>query len=56
MSVEKKDAGDATLLLRGFIGKNFRKDPKKEEPGRRFDCELRLFVSALSPEIRYAWR
>lgn len=56
VGVEEQDEGHATLLLRGFIGKNFRKDPKKEEPGRRFDCELRLFVSALSPEIRYSWR
>ncbi|MEO7142981.1 MAG: hypothetical protein ABI165_05700 [Bryobacteraceae bacterium] len=56
VSVEDQGPSHATLLLRGYVGKNFRKDPKREEPGRRFDCELRFFISALSPEIRYAWR
>jgi hypothetical protein len=56
ITIEEQDATHATLLLRGYVGKNFRKDPKKEEPRRRFDCELRLFVSSLSPEIRYSWR
>ncbi len=56
ISVEDHAASSATLLLHGSYGKNFRKDPKVKEPGRRFDCELRLYVSALSPQIRYAWR
>lgn len=56
VSIEEQGKWHATLLLHGHMGKNFRKDPEKQEPGRRFDCELRLFVSALSPDIRYSWR
>ncbi|HUQ94764.1 MAG TPA: hypothetical protein VM120_23995 [Bryobacteraceae bacterium] len=56
VTVEEQGPWHATLLLRGYMGKNFRKDSKRQEPGRRFDCELRLFVSALTPEIRYSWR
>ena len=56
IEVEERGTSHATLLMRGFVGKNFRKDPKKPEPGKRFDCELRLHVSALSPVIRYEWR
>jgi hypothetical protein len=56
MSVEEQGPWHATLLLRGSIGKNMRKEPTKQEAGRRFDCELRLFVSNLSPDIRYSWR
>ena len=54
--VEDQSPSRATLLLHGFLGKNYRKNNKVSEPGRRFDCELRLFVSALSPDLRYAWR
>jgi hypothetical protein len=56
ISVEEQGQWHATLLLRGSIGKNLRKQPTKRETGRRFDCELRLFVSDLSPNIRYSWR
>ncbi len=56
ISVEEQGPWHATLLLRGSIGKNLRKEPTKREDGRRFDCELRLFVSDLSPNIRYSWR
>jgi len=56
VSVEDRTPSSATVLLHGYLGKNFRKNPTVSEPGRRFDCELRLMVSALSPQIRYAWR
>jgi hypothetical protein len=55
MEIEDQSDTRATLLLKGYIPKFYRKEPKIE-PGRRIDCELRLFVTALSPHIRYAWR
>lgn len=56
--IEVEDQSDhrATLLLKGYYSKNYRKQPKIEEKGRRFDCELRLHVNALSPNIRFGWR
>jgi hypothetical protein len=57
-SIEVEDQTDhrAVLLLKGRYTKNWRKRTGVEEPGRRFDCELRLQVNALSPNIRFAWR
>jgi hypothetical protein len=57
-SIEVEDQSDyrAVLLLKGRYTKNWRKQTTVEEPGRRFDCELRLHVNALSPNIRFAWR
>ncbi|MEO7650215.1 MAG: hypothetical protein ABIZ80_07085 [Bryobacteraceae bacterium] len=54
--VQDRAADRVTVLLRGIVAKNQRKAPGSLEPGRRFDCELRLHASALSPVIRFDWR
>lgn len=56
VSVEQASLHRASLVLKGFIGKNQRKAPTNPESGRRIDCELRLHLNALSPEIRFDWR
>jgi len=56
IEIEQQSQHHAVLLLKGRYTKNWRKQPRVEEPGRRFDCELRLHVNALSPNIRFAWR
>jgi hypothetical protein len=57
-SIEVEDQSDnrAVFLMKGRYTKNWRKQTNMEEPGRRFDCELRLHVNALSPNVRFAWR
>jgi len=56
VTVEDKSPHHATILLRAVYTKNQRKATSTIEDGRRFDCELRLHVSSLSPSIRFAWR
>ncbi|HUS05524.1 MAG TPA: hypothetical protein VMZ52_04480 [Bryobacteraceae bacterium] len=56
VSVETESSSRVTLLLRGYFGKNQRKNPKVAEGQRKFDCELRLYLNAISPQIRFAWR
>lgn len=46
----------ATVVLRGFVGKNQRKAPDQPEPESRLDCELRFHLNRLTPEIRFDWR
>lgn len=47
VEVEESTKTRATLLLKGSV-------PVSGD--RRIDCELRLFVNAFSPRIRFAWR
>jgi len=54
--VEQHSPHAATLILSGYLGKNQRKAPARPEAGSRVECELRLYVNALSPEIRFDWR
>lgn len=56
VAVQDRASDRVTVLLRGIIAKNQRKAPGTLEPGSRFDCELRLSASALSPVIRFDWR
>jgi hypothetical protein len=56
IDVEEQSPTRATLVLRAFMGKNQRKEPTVSEPGRRMEFELRFFVNALSPSLRFAWR
>jgi hypothetical protein len=56
IEVEEQSASRATILLKAFISTNQRKGPGALDPGRRIDVELRLHVSALTPNIRFAWR
>jgi hypothetical protein len=56
IAVEDRSPHRATLLLKGRYTKNYRKQRMVEEPGKRFDCDLRLHVNAISPHIRFHWR
>jgi hypothetical protein len=56
VEVEEETPDRTTVLLRGVIAKNQRKAPQSLEKGMRIDCELRLHVNGLTPEIRYEWR
>lgn len=56
ITVEEKSRFRATFLLKGHYTKNFRKQPAVKEPGRRFDCELRLHVNTMWPHLRFHWR
>jgi hypothetical protein len=54
--VEEETPDRVTVLLRGVVAKNQRKAPQSLEPGMRIDCELRLHVNGLTPQVRYSWR
>ncbi len=54
--VEDRSPYRATLLLKGRYTKNRRTQRTEEDPGRRFECDLRLHVNALWPHIRFHWR
>ncbi|MGB9606330.1 MAG: hypothetical protein ACPL88_10700, partial [Bryobacteraceae bacterium] len=56
IAIEDRSDYRATLLLKGRYTKNYRKQPTVQEPGRRFECQLRLHVNALWPHIRFHWR
>lgn len=56
IAVEERGRYRATLLLKGRYTKNYRRQPTVEEPGRRFDCELRLHVNTIWPHLRFHWR
>jgi hypothetical protein len=56
VEVEEQTPNRVTLLLKGFVSTNQRKEPNILDPGRRVDVELRLFLNACSPRIRFAWR
>jgi hypothetical protein len=56
VEVEEQSPSRATILLKAFMPVNERKGPRTLDLGRRFDFELRLFVNAFTPNIRFAWR
>ena len=54
--IEEQTRFRATLLMKAYLPVNQRKEPGVLDPGRRMDFELRLFVNAFTPNIRFAWR